>query len=275
MDNKILLVVLFSLMLIVSITGSICIVKADTTAEPEVSYGIWDTDSIESPVVMIILSPLNNEVLSNNTVIVKVNIGTQYWAINSVYYEADWQEGLHRIYSVNNSTSTKMYSRLSITAKFTEIPDGRHRIAVYANLHDGSQGSSSIDFTINVPPSTAILSPENKTYHTADLPLNFTVNEPQKWVGYSLDGEKNITITGNSTITNLTNGFHSITVYANDTSGNMGASHTLAFTVAEPMVIKSGLFSTTIVIEIISTLAILVAVAGLLVYIKKRKQTHS
>jgi hypothetical protein len=270
MDKKITLAIFFSLMLIVSTTGSICIVKADTTAEPEVSYGIWNADSIESPVVMIILSPLNNEVFSNNTVIVKVNIGTQYWTINSVYYEADWQEGLHRIYSVNNSTSTKMYSRLSITANFTEIPDGRHRITVYANLHDGSQGSSSIDFTINVPPSTAILSPENKTYYTAGLPLNFTVNEPVKWVGYSIDGEKNITITGNSAITNLTNGLHSIIVYANDTSGNMGASQPINFTIAKPQ--ES--FPTISLAVVSASIVMVVAVVavGLLVYHKKHKR---
>jgi len=285
MNNKILLVALFSLMLIVSITGSICIVGADTTAEPEVSYDIWDADSIQSPFVisglshenltMIILSPLNNEVLSNNTAIVKVNIGTQKWAINSVYYEADWQEGMHCIYNVNNQTlNTKMLFRLSITANFTEIPDGIHHITVYANIHDGSHGSSSIDFTINAPPSIAILSTENKTYHTADLPLNFTVNEPMKWVGYSLDGKKNITITGNSTITNLTNGFHSITVYANDTSGNMGTSQTMNFSVDVPAVMKSKLYLTQTAITVAAAIAVVVGISvGLQVYRKKHKRS--
>lgn len=267
-NYKILLVALFSLMLIVSITGSICIVKADTPAEPKVSYDVWDANSIQSPLTMIILSPLNNEVLSGNTAILKVNIGSQTWAINSVYYEADWQEGLHCIYNVNNQTlNTKMLLRLSITANFTEIPDGIHHITVYANIHDGSHGSSSIDFTINAPPSIAILSPENKTYHAADLHLNFTVNEPTKWVGYSLDGKKNITITGNSTITNLANGFHSITVYANDTSGNMGASQTMHFSVDVPALTQTA-------ITVAAAIAVVVSISvGLLVYRKKHKRS--
>jgi hypothetical protein len=276
MNYKILLVALFSLTLIVSLIGSICIVKADTTSEPKVSYDTWGADSIWSPWVrggmgqenltMVILSPLSNEVLSNNTAILKINIGTQTWPINSVYYEADWQEGMHRIYSLNNQTSTKMLYRLSITANFAEIPDGRHRITVYANIHDGSQGSFSIDFTIDALPSISILSPENKTYQTADLPLNFTVNEPVKWVGYRLDGKKNITITSNSTITNLTNGFHSMTVHANDTFGNQGASQTINFTVAKPEPFPIA------TVALISIALAVVVVADLVVYFKKRKQ---
>jgi len=266
-------------MLIVSITGSICIVKADTTAEPKVSYDTWGADSIFSPWVrssglsyenltIVILSPLNNEALSDNTAIVKVNIGTQIWPINSVYYEADWQEGMHRIYSVNNQTSTKMLYRLSVTANFTEIPDGIHHITVYANIHDDSQGFSSVDFTVNAPPSIAILSPANKIYNAPDLPLNFTVNDPMKWVGYSLDGEKNISITGNSTITNLSNGFHSIAVYANDTSGNMGNSQTINFSIALPIIMKTEPIPTLTII----TVLIAVVAVGLLVYHKKHKR---
>ncbi|MBT0159479.1 hypothetical protein G4O51_05795 [Candidatus Bathyarchaeota archaeon A05DMB-2] len=41
MKSKILRVSLFSLMLIVSIAGSVCVVKADATGEPKVSYDTW------------------------------------------------------------------------------------------------------------------------------------------------------------------------------------------------------------------------------------------
>lgn len=82
------------------------------------------------------------------------------------------------------------------------------------------------------PPTIIIISPENKTYITTSIPLTFTVNEPTSWIGYSLDNQANITITGNITLIGLSEGAHSIIVYANDTAGNMGASKTVYFTVA-------------------------------------------
>jgi hypothetical protein len=53
-------------------------------------------------------------------------------------------------------------------------------------------------------------------------------------MGYSLDGQETITITGNTTIAGLTNGLHNVTVYAKDTFENMGASETIYFSVAQP-----------------------------------------
>jgi hypothetical protein len=81
------------------------------------------------------------------------------------------------------------------------------------------------------PPIISILSPENKTYTVNTVPLTFTVSEATSWIGYSLDGQMNITTTGNTTIVSLPDGTHTITVYANDTAGNMGASSTVYFVV--------------------------------------------
>jgi len=81
------------------------------------------------------------------------------------------------------------------------------------------------------PPRIDVLSPQNITYTKTSVPLTFTVNEPASWMGYSLDGQPNATITGNTTLTGLSEGAHSVTVYANDTSGNMGFSDTVYFTI--------------------------------------------
>jgi len=82
------------------------------------------------------------------------------------------------------------------------------------------------------PPVIDILSPENKTYATSSVPLTFTVNDysPISWMGYSLDNQPNATITGNTTLSDLALGTHDITVYANDTYGNMGSSNKVYFT---------------------------------------------
>lgn len=82
-----------------------------------------------------------------------------------------------------------------------------------------------------IPPAIEILSPQNKTYTTSSILLTFTLNESTSWVGYSLDDQANVTITGNITLTDIPEGTHNVVVYANDTSGNMGCSDKVYFTV--------------------------------------------
>jgi hypothetical protein len=85
-----------------------------------------------------------------------------------------------------------------------------------------------------------ILSPQNITYNVKSIPLTFEVGAPASWIGYSLDGQANVTVTGNTTLTGLSDGSHSIIVYANDIAGNMGVSGTVYFTMVDitpPMVV--------------------------------------
>jgi hypothetical protein len=123
--------------------------------------------------------------------------------------------------------------------------------------------SKTITFTIDtVAPNVTVLSSESNVHKTFSVPLNFTVNEPYSKVTYCLDGEDNVTISGNTTLTGLANGDHNVTVYATDEFGNMGASEITYFTVEVP-------FPTEIVIA--SVVSVAIVGAGLLVYFKKRK----
>jgi YVTN family beta-propeller protein/parallel beta-helix repeat protein len=115
------------------------------------------------------------------------------------------------------------------------------------------------------PPQISLLSPTNMKYNESSVPLVFTVDRSVNWVGYSLDGLKNVTVTGNITLTELSSGLHRITVYANDTFGNMGASQTVNFTVVLPQP-----FPTATVAAASGGSALVVVVAGLLVYFRKR-----
>jgi hypothetical protein len=64
--------------------------------------------------------------------------------------------------------------------------------------------------------------------------LNFKTNKPiSSTYYYSLDGEANVAITENTTLTNLTNGTHNLTIYAEDNNGNTEASETIYFTVTK------------------------------------------
>jgi parallel beta-helix repeat protein len=112
------------------------------------------------------------------------------------------------------------------------------------------------------PPSISVLSPQNIIFSTTDVPINFIVNLPTSWMGYSLDGQHNVTIAGNTTIAGLSNGLHTLTVYANDTAGNVGASETMLFTVPEP-------FPTTFIPATCGALAAVIGI-GLFLYFNKR-----
>jgi N-acetylneuraminic acid mutarotase len=117
-----------------------------------------------------------------------------------------------------------------------------------------------------VPPEIGISSPQNTAYVSGNVSLNFTVNKPADWLGFSLDCQENVTVTGNATLANLHSGQHNVTVYANDTYGNTAASETTIFTVDEP-----ASFPTTEAAAAVSGASVAVACIGVLLYLRKRK----
>jgi hypothetical protein len=123
--------------------------------------------------------------------------------------------------------------------------------------------SDLINFTVDAAsPVIEVFSVENETYRTSEVALDFAVNETVSQISYVPDGQENVTISGNTTLTGLTDGLHSVTVYAKDLVGNTGVSETIYFSVDVP-------FPTTIVIASVSSVA--VAGVGLIIYFKKRK----
>lgn len=87
--------------------------------------------------------------------------------------------------------------------------------------------------------SITIISPQDVVYNTAtppfDLPLEIYIDVPRMamvtWIGYSLDGNLNETISGN-TVVPVEYGHHNITVYGTDVSGDTYASGTVDFDVS-------------------------------------------
>ena len=71
-----------------------------------------------------------------------------------------------------------------------------------------------------------------------------------------------MTIAGNTTLTGLSDGSHSIVIYSNDTLGNMGKSDTIFFEVNTE--------DSTAPIVLSGVIVIAIGV-GILVYFKKRK----
>jgi parallel beta-helix repeat protein len=131
--------------------------------------------------------------------------------------------------------------------------------------HPLTQSFSSEFYAPKVPPKISVLSPVNQQFNESSVPLCFTVDKQVNWLGYSLDGQDNVTITGNITLSGLSNGLRNITVYARDEFENTGASETICFSVAE-----EPFPAAPIMVASIATVA--VVGVGLLVYFKKRKR---
>jgi len=102
----------------------------------------------------------------------------------------------------------------------------------------------------------SISSPESKTYTTDEVPLIFTVRQPAARIVYSLNGQDNKTIAGNTTLTGLPEGSHSITVYVEDSAGNVDVSEKIYFSVTKPLPVVW--IATFMVIGVVVTLAVLV-----------------
>jgi parallel beta-helix repeat protein len=214
-------------------------------SEHEVVFQALDT----TPPAISILSPEN-----------KMYAGKDVFLSFTVNETASW---------IGYSLDGQMNETISGNTMLSGLPDGIHTITVYANDTAGNMGSSGIVyFTIDtVSPNIEILSPENKTYTTSSVPLSLAFNEAISWIGYSLDGQVNVTITGNTTVSGLSNGLHGLIVYANDTAGNTGGSEMIFFTIETR---REETFPTWVLAVV---LAIVVVVAVLLVYFTKIKKT--
>jgi len=131
--------------------------------------------------------------------------------------------------------------------------------------------SGKVYFTVDTtPPTVSILSGGNGTYSGSEVPLSFAVDELTSCVAYCVDNVSNVTIVGNCTLTGLSNGQHSLTVYAWDTVGNIGASETIAFVVDKQAESASQPepFPATYVAAASASVIAMTGV-GLLVYFKK------
>lgn len=116
------------------------------------------------------------------------------------------------------------------TDSFLTVRINRSTGVISVESNNFITGRSYVLYTSKGTPSSpiiTILSPENKTYNNSSIPLNFTTtnSKPITWTGYSFDGNSNITLTGNTTLTGLSEGTHNIIVYANDSSGKIGKSN--------------------------------------------------
>jgi hypothetical protein len=164
------------------------------------------------------------------------------------------QEGstLNRFKSVIESNTTtyshiyQPYQHYVIDSQATTLPlaDGKHNLTLYHGYYDTTtvfrKGNGwapwhVINFTIDTtPPTISILSPKaNQCFDKSEVGLEFLVNEPSVSYFYQID-DMLMFAAGNETISGLSEGNHSLKVFATDQVGYRGVSETVPFTVAFP-----------------------------------------
>jgi hypothetical protein len=271
----------FILTVLISAIPGAFIVKL-AQANPYMYHEFVSPPAGSTPLVISVAAPKNIAIYNVNDIALTFNISTQGTSMNyllGAYYKADWMSDNVTVYK-QNTYSPEFPEFWEYSETLRNIPDGGHSIVItawgggfYAEgltaYNFDMTTISVINFTIDAtPPKVSILSPENKTYDLSDVPLDFNVSESSSIIRYSIDGQDNSTLNGNTTLTGLPIGRHSLTVYAWDSAGNLGVSETVVFNVAKP---EPELLPTATVALASAGVAMVVA-AGLLVYFKKRKR---
>lgn len=151
--------------------------------------------------------------------------------------------------SIANGTSVNQYCtddstllNCNIYRNDTQITNNTQytpAIGVYiykANITDtfnytNYQDTSTLTVKDMTPPKITITSPiVSVNYYKVNTLLNSTTDEPTDWSGYKLDSNPQMfTLHSPANLTGLTDGSHTVTVYANDTYGNMGSSSAAFF----------------------------------------------
>jgi hypothetical protein len=279
--KKTALTLLFLLALLISASAAAVFVHS-VRANPYVYSGEVPPATVGAkPPVITILSPKDNNTYDGSNVLLSVNVVVGETSVDTVrsikfaYYKGDWEQ---------NKTYITSFYKHEFSINLT-VPEGKHELSIGA-YEEGSYwvdydddrftngkgrgysfhitGSESVVFTVDTTsPTVSVLSVKNETYRTSEVPLDFTVNESVSQINYCLDGHENVAVAGNMTLMGLSNGEHSLTVYATDEAGNNGASETIIFSVDVP-------FPTALVA--VAAVSATSVVAGLLVYFKKHRQ---
>ncbi len=158
-----------------------------------------------------------------NTTFATLNITLNFTASDNVALGGCWL-----INTTGGNVSLPGCANITFTAA-----EGGNNITVYANDTNGNTNRSQVLFRADtVSPAVSLQSPANTTLGTNNITLNFTATDAAiSSCFYSLNRAANISLLNCRNVTFLAaSGSNSITVYANDTAGNINFS-SMGFTV--------------------------------------------
>jgi len=190
---------------------------------------------------MTILSPVTNMVYTQSSISLSVEVEMRNWDMSNweqlaeLKYSLDGQPVVSA--AIKNEANNAGVDGFA-TATISGVAEGAHSLYIhgqttfskYSSL--SANFSSTIYFVVNsVTPTIQVVSPQQTTYNSITVPLVYKSDKPLTWAGCSLDQNMVVASLDNATLTNLSNGAHSLRVYGTDSAGKVYASKEIAFSV--------------------------------------------
>jgi len=213
-----------------------CYFNATNQGDGIISYSVYINDSVGNwgwngtwYVTVDTTQPTVTIYSPQNTTYATTSIDLNY-TVQDANLDSCW-------YSLNGGSNIILASCSNITITASE---GLNNVIVYANDSAGNTGSAQEYFTVDTtPPTITILSPQNTTYNTTTLWLNFTYTEANLdtcWYQYN-GTNTSLPSCSNQTFTALNNQQSTLILWMNDTAGNINhASITFTVDTIQPSV---------------------------------------
>ncbi len=244
-------------------------------ANPYLEQYIALPSYVQPPSIVLTDSIDNCSFTSDKNLIIPFRLSLQQsdryrYAIEEICYNASWLREETIIYLWESGHDLDSYLG-NISVDLHQAPSGSNNVTIvvygsylfvhgpYADIAVG-KSSASVTFTVHdiSAPTVSVLIGQNQVFTNPNIPLNFWINE-RAICAYCLDSQGVIDVDGNTTLMGLTNGKHNLTVYANDTSGNVGSSN-IQFVVAVPFPILA-----------VATIATIIAVVSITLVLANKK----
>ncbi len=167
----------------------------------------------------------------------------------------------------------------SVTTNSPNPPGPPFKPTTPGGPHYQANWQDTIIFTVDThaptpdltAPAITMVTTENKTFQTSNVPLEFIVNEPISHATYNLNGTGEFNIQGNTTLEGLQLGHYTLLLYVWDVAGNRG-TQLVHFNVTEPSPASD--ISTLTVTVAASTMAVCLLFAALVLTRKRKKQSN-
>jgi hypothetical protein len=121
-----------------------------TPTDENTTVTAWDQVNTIYPNQLTIITP-ENMTRQKGDLTLQVNVTSDYWMINGVYYKADWLgDNYYQLYYYvkQSDCTSQQFLAITLTANFAGIPVGNHTIMVVANYHDDSHTYGTVNFSV-------------------------------------------------------------------------------------------------------------------------------
>lgn len=195
------------------------------------------------------------------------------------YISKDGTEAIVPSLAIQNFSKCIYYS---ISGPLENLANGNHALRTFAYLIDGAVKSLwNQTFRVDTnfkEPQLIILSPQNQSTYNNEVPIVFNTNSNVIMTYYTFDSSSSknwIPISGNTTLTGLTEGHHSLTLFvvteANTQSTQADCSQTIEFNFSSSQNYLLTLIGNQTNMALIAIWTVAIVIVSVLLYFKRNK----